>query len=71
MNRHRHRSHQPGPQHPGSPHGGDPYWKRAHRDWRFWVAVMLMLLAMTFFVMTDNLALLPGRRAPSPGVVAR
>ena len=23
-----------------------PYWKRAHRDWRFWVALLLMLGAM-------------------------
>lgn len=33
-----------------------PYWKRAHRDWRFWIALALMLLAMTVYVVSDNLA---------------
>ncbi len=35
-----------------------PYWKRAHYDWRFWTAVILMLAAMVFYVMTDNFGLL-------------
>ncbi len=33
-----------------------PYWKRAHHDWRFWVALVLMFLAMTVYVVSDNLA---------------
>lgn len=36
-----------------------PYWKRAHRDWRFWIALLLMFVAITIYVMSDNLALLP------------
>src|ERR1035441_5019093 len=27
-------------------HEHRPYWKRAHHDWRFWVALVLMLAAM-------------------------
>jgi hypothetical protein len=33
-----------------------PYWKRAHHDWRFWVALFLMFLAMAVYVLSDNLA---------------
>jgi len=37
-----------------------PYWKRFHRDWRIWVGVLLMLAAMTLFVMRRSLVrLLP------------
>ena len=46
----------------GDPNGGGrhsdrtPYWKRAHRGWPFWIAVVLMLAAMVIYVMTDDLA---------------
>jgi hypothetical protein len=36
-----------------------PYWKHAHRDWRLWVAVGLMLVAMFTYVMTADLAWRP------------
>ena len=36
-----------------------PYWKRAHHDWKFWVALVLMLTAMMVYVMTDDLAFVP------------
>ena len=49
-----------------------PYWKRAHRDWRVWIAVMLMLLAIGIYVTTDSLSLGPGKRAvpPTPEISA-
>jgi hypothetical protein len=40
-------------------HAQLPYWKRAHRDWRFWVGLVSMLAAITIYVMSDDLALLP------------
>ena len=40
-------------------HGHRPYWKRAHRDWRLWGAVFLMLAAMIIYVMSNDLALWP------------
>jgi len=43
-------------------HDALPYWKRAHRDWVFWVGLFLMLSAAIVYVMSDNLALLPGAR---------
>ena len=42
--------------------GSPPYWKRAHRDWRFWLVVMVALLL--FFAATDNLLVVPGRHSP-------
>ena len=32
-----------------------PYWKRAHRDWRMWVGVILMLTCMVIYLMTGDL----------------
>jgi hypothetical protein len=36
-----------------------PYWRRMHRDWRVWVGVVLMLAAITIYVLSDDLAFLP------------
>jgi len=48
------------------------FWKRAHRDWRVWIAVVLMLAAIFAYVMTNDLSLRPGKRAsqPTPAVNA-
>ena len=45
-----------------------PYWKRAHHDWRFWVGIICMFAAITVYVITDDLALIPVRRPPPSGV---
>ena len=50
-----------------------PYWTRAHRDWRVWVGVVLMLAAMAIYLMSYDLALRP-RIQPQPplsGTVAK
>lgn len=39
------------------PHPAGPYWRRAHRDWRIWVALLFCLAAITIYVMSDDLAL--------------
>jgi hypothetical protein len=36
-----------------------PYWKRAHHDSRFWIGMILTLAAITIYVMSDDLSLLP------------
>ena len=36
-----------------------PYWKRAHRDWRFWVGVVFLSAALIVYVMTVDLSLVP------------
>jgi hypothetical protein len=33
-----------------------PYWRRAHRDWRFITVVVLMLAAISTYVMTLDLS---------------
>jgi hypothetical protein len=43
-----------------------PYWKRAHRDWRIWVAVVLITAAMVVYVMSDDLSLRFRSRPPQP-----
>jgi hypothetical protein len=39
------------------------FLKQAHRDWRVWFAVMLMLALILVYVITDSLSLRPGKRA--------
>jgi len=39
-----------------------PYWKRAHHDWRFWVGLALMLVAISFYVGTNDLSIVPSAR---------
>ncbi|MEO7300481.1 MAG: hypothetical protein ABI042_18105 [Verrucomicrobiota bacterium] len=53
--KHEHKSH--GDPNGGPIHQGDPpYWRRAHRDWRIWLMVILMLAAMLIYLMTGDLA---------------
>jgi hypothetical protein len=47
-------------------HGHPPYWTRAHRDWRVWVGVVLMLAAMIIYLMTDDLAWRPRIQSQPP-----
>jgi uncharacterized integral membrane protein len=46
-------------------HEPDPYWKRAHHDWRVWVGLFFMFAAIAIYVMSNNLSFFPrGRPAP-------
>ena len=36
-----------------------PYWRRAHRSPIFWVGLVLMLAAISIYVLSENLAFLP------------
>jgi len=36
-----------------------PYWKRMHRDWRFWTGAVLMAAAVVIYVMTLDLSTVP------------
>jgi hypothetical protein len=42
------------------------YWRSAHRDWRLWVAVGLMLVAMFTYIATGDLAWRSSGPAQSP-----
>jgi hypothetical protein len=46
-------------------HNG-PYWMRAHRDWRVWVGVVLMIASMIIYLTTDDLAWGPHIHTPQP-----
>jgi len=65
MNEIKHTERQHGDPNGGNIHQGRPYWTRAHRDWRVWVGVVLMLIAMAIYLMTDDLAFRP-RLQPQP-----
>ena len=47
-------------------HDHRPYWTRAHRDWRVWVGVVLMLAAMMVYLMTNDLAWRPRTQQQIP-----
>ena len=48
--------------HPNHPrhHQGKKKKKGLHKDWRIWSVVILMLVAMAAYVLTDDEALGPG-----------
>ena len=63
-----------GPDSEGVNHGFHrPYWKHAHHDWRLWIAVSLMLVALLTYVMTGDLAWWPRsqRLQPVAGAVVK
>jgi len=56
--------------HKSEEHSNDlgPYWKRAHRDWRFWAGVRFMSVALIVYVMSDDLALVPRIQPRQPAL---
>jgi hypothetical protein len=42
----------------GEPDPG-PYWRRMHKDWRFWVGAVLMSAAIVVYLMTVDLMFVP------------
>jgi hypothetical protein len=46
----------------------DRYWKRAHRDWRLWIALFLMYAAMIFCLMSEDLRWRPQLRGTQASV---
>lgn len=56
----KHSSHQHGkPARDSIRHDEEPYWKRAHHDWRVWVALFFMMGAITIYVLSDDLSFFP------------
>jgi hypothetical protein len=33
-----------------------PYWRRMHRDWRFWVGAVFTAAALAIYVLSGDLA---------------
>jgi hypothetical protein len=42
------------------------FLKHAHRDWRVWIVVVLMVALILVYVLTDNLSIRPGEREVEP-----
>lgn len=60
-----HTHHEQGPHPRSAHHGHRPYWKRAHRDWRFWVAVFSIGVALFIYVTSVDLSLVPRKHPHS------
>jgi len=69
----KHSSHQHGtPARESVHHEPDPYWKRAHHDWRVWVGLFFMFAAITIYVLSNNLSFFPRgqpQQVPSTGAL--
>ncbi|MEO8328085.1 MAG: hypothetical protein ABI618_19740 [Nitrospirota bacterium] len=48
----------------GHPHR--PYWRGLHLHWYFWVGMLLMLVAIGNYVMTEDLAWVPRNQLQQP-----
>jgi hypothetical protein len=42
-----------------------PYWQRAHRDWRFWIGVVCIFVALAIYISTVDLSLVPSKHPHS------
>ena len=40
-------------------HPPKPYWRRAHTDWKFWVAVFFVFAALAIYILSYDLVLIP------------
>ena len=59
---HEHKHHHPQTG-PVAPHEQQqPYWKRAHKDWKFWVGVVCIAIAITIYVLSLDLSTVPHPR---------
>jgi hypothetical protein len=62
MSENKHHHHpQEGPNPPKDPDNYVPYWKRAHKDWRFWVGVFCISAALVVYITSVDLSLVPHR----------
>jgi hypothetical protein len=48
------------------PHNRVPYWKRMHHTWSFWVFVVLMLVAISYYVLSVDFAFSPRKELKEP-----
>jgi hypothetical protein len=60
-----HTHHEKGSHQSDVHHDHRPYWQRAHRDWRFWVAVFFIGVALFIYVTSVDLSLVPNKHPHS------
>lgn len=60
MSESKHHHHPQEEPHPSKdPDSYVPYWKRAHKDWRFWVGVICISVALAVYITSVDLSLVP------------
>jgi hypothetical protein len=65
-----HRADEHRRQHPHEHAPRPSWWRTAHRDWRTWVAVALMLAGMAAYILSLDESLRPGGAAQPPVPIA-
>jgi hypothetical protein len=63
MSTHKHNIESMGAKPRDHDHPRHHFLRHAHKDWRVWVAVLLMLAMILTYVMTDSLSLRPRKHA--------
>ncbi len=48
-------------------HHNHPPKKGLHKDWRVWTGVILMIIAMVAFILSDDEGIQPGGGGPNTG----
>ena len=66
MSQTQHGQMQGGAQNQEERHSRSPYWRQMHHHWYFWVAMLLMLVAIVNYVMTEDLSLVPRNQPQQP-----
>ncbi len=60
MSKENHGDHRHADTGPRAPHeSAVPYWKRAHKDWKFWVGAVCIAVAIVIYVLTLDLSSVP------------
>jgi hypothetical protein len=63
MSTHKHNVESMGAKPRDHEHPRHHFLRHAHKDWRVWIVVVLMLALILTYVMTDSLSLRPGKHA--------
>jgi hypothetical protein len=59
----KHETHHHAQEGPVAPHEQQkPYWQRAHKDWKFWVGVIMIAAAVAIYVFSLDLSTVPHPR---------
>jgi hypothetical protein len=66
MSNKNHHFHKPDHDRDGAKAGYSSYWKFAHRDWRFWLGLILIFGSMFIYLITEDLSLRPRVQSPPP-----
>ena len=64
MNKMNHTHNKPDHDRDGDKPGHSSYWKFAHRDWRFWLGLILIVGSMFIYLITEDLSLRPRVQSP-------